>query len=448
MKEKVLVIGLGKSGFASAALLAPEAEVWAWDAKPEKSFDPESLAALRALGVRCLFEDEPDPSGWDKAVLSPGVPLNHPLVLSLRANGCRLSGELEEAFLHCKGRFFAITGTNGKTTTTALCGEMVRAAGLPCEVVGNIGLPASSRAKEASEETVMVTEVSSFQLETTSSFRPAVSALLNVTPDHLNRHGSFEEYARVKGLIYANQTPDSYFIYNADDPVCRALAEKCPCIAVPFSSSEVLSFGAYVQGGNLVVSNGQGEETLLPCDALKIPGKHNLENALAASAVCYFGGIEPDAIRSALRSFAGVAHRIEPVATIDGVRYINDSKGTNPDSTIKALEAVEGPILLIAGGYEKNSDFTELIQHFPGRVRKLLLLGTTAQRFAERALALGFPKEDIVLCKNMEQCVERGRALARPGDCVLLSPASASWDMYSGFEERGDHFKRLVEELR
>ena len=441
--EKVLVIGLGKSGLAAAELLAGEALVTAWDAKPEEKFDPVAIAALRDLGVSCVFETEPETEGWDKAVLSPGVPLDIPLVRSLASHGCLLSGELEEAFTHSGSTFFAITGTNGKTTTTALCGEMVKAAGIPCEVVGNIGLPVAGRVRGASPEAIMVTEVSSFQLETTHTFRPRVSALLNVTPDHLNRHGSFEEYARVKGLIFANQGEGDCFIYNADDPVCCALAEKCPCTAVPFSSTKTLAFGAFVKDGRLTIADGDFID-LCAAKELHIPGRHNLENALAAAAVCWFGGIPAEAISRALREFQGVAHRIEFIAEVDGVRYVNDSKGTNPDSTIKAIEATEAPILLIAGGYEKNSDFTELIRNFNGKVKKLLLLGVTAPRFAVCAIGCGFPEEDIVFCRNMEECVEKGRELSSPGDTVLLSPASASWDMYSCFEERGDHFRKLV----
>ncbi len=447
MKERVLIIGLGRSGLAAAQLLAVEADVTAWDAKPEEKFDKEAIAALRELGVSCIFEEEPDAKGWDKAVLSPGVPLDIPLVKALGANGCLLSGELEEAFTHCAGTFFAITGTNGKTTTTALCGEMVKAAGIPCEVVGNIGLPVAGRVKDAAEETIMVTEVSSFQLETTHTFSPKVSALLNVTPDHLNRHGTFEEYARVKGLVYAHQASDGYFIYNLDDPICRGLAEKCPCIAVPFSSTQQPAFGAFAKDGRMLIADGGKTVDLCACKELRIPGKHNLENALAAAAVAYFGGIPAEAISRALKAFKGVAHRIEFIAEVDGVRYINDSKGTNPDSTIKAIEATDTPILLIAGGYEKNSDFTELIENFNGKVKKLLLLGVTAKRFADCALSCGFPAEDIVFCKDMRECVAKGRELSEPGDTVLLSPASASWDMYSCFEERGDHFRKLVHEL-
>ena len=448
MKKKVLIVGLGRSGLAAAGLLAAEADVTAWDAKSEDRFDSEAIAGLRKLGVSCIFEAEPSAEGWDKAVLSPGVPLDIPLVKALKENGCYISGELEEAYTHCSGTFFAITGTNGKTTTTALAGEMVKAAGIPCEVVGNIGLPVAGRVGGADSDTIMVTEVSSFQLETTHSFHPHVSALLNVTPDHLNRHGSFEEYARVKGLVYANQKEGDFFVYNADDPVCCDLAAKCPCTAVPFSSTRELDFGAYVKDDMLVIDKGAGLFALCRRDELRIPGKHNLENALAAAAVCTFGGIPAEAAARALRSFAGVAHRIEFIAEVDGVRYVNDSKGTNPDSTIKAIEATDTPILLIAGGYEKNSDFTELIESFGGKVKKLLLLGVTAKRFAECAVRCGFPEKDIVFCKNMDECVSEGRRLSSPGDTVLLSPASASWDMYSCFEERGDHFRKLVGDLK
>ncbi len=449
MKEKVLVMGLGKSGVAAAELLAGEAQVSAWDSKPEDDFDKETVERLRSEGVRLIFGAEPE-EHFDRVVMSPGIAPSHPLSARLAAEGSLISGELEEGFRHCEGTFFAITGTNGKTTTTALAGEMVKEAGIPCEVVGNIGLPACARVRGAGPETVLVTEVSSFQLETVHSFSPKVSAVLNVTPDHLNRHGTFEEYARVKGLVFEYQQPGTHFVYNAEDPECVKLAEKASAkgiIAVPFSSRRILDFGAYVEDGVICIADDDGVTKFCRVDELQIPGRHNTENALAAAAVCFFGGVDPEAITKALKAFKGVEHRIEFVRELGGVRYVNDSKGTNPDSTIKAIEATDTPILLIAGGYEKNSDFTELIQNFGGKVKYLLLLGVTAKRFAECAVKNGFPQERIVFCKDMDECVANGSRLAEPGDTVLLSPASASWDMYKSYEHRGDHFKELVNRL-
>ena len=450
MKEKVLVMGLGKSGIAAAELLAGEADVSAWDSKSEDSFDKDTLAALRSKGVRLLFGEEPQ-EHFDRLVMSPGIAPSHPLAARLASEGCFISGELEEAYAHCAGTFYAITGTNGKTTTTALAGEMVADSKIPCEVVGNIGLPVAARVAEAGPDTIMVTEVSSFQLETTHSFAPHVSAILNITPDHLNRHGTFEEYTRVKGLVFANQQPGDSFIYNADDPLCVQLAQQAAAKginAVPFSSTKQLEYGAYVSEGELCIRDEGQRVPLCKVSELRIPGKHNIENALAAAAVCWFGGIPEDAIMQALREFKGVEHRIEFIREFEGVRYVNDSKGTNPDASMKAIEATDTPILLIAGGYEKNSDFTELINDFGGKVKYLLLLGVTAKRFAECAVKNGFPEERIVFCKDMEECVANGRRLAEPGDTVLLSPASASWDMYKSFEQRGDHFRNIVNGLK
>lgn len=447
--KKALILGMGRSGMAAARLLAGEYELGAWDVKPEAEFEPSDIAELRALGLSLFMGVEPDFSAYDLLVLSPGVSPSIEPVQRAKAAGAIISGELELAYMHCAGSFFAITGTNGKTTTTALVGEMLKAAGMACEVVGNIGLPVAERAAAADKDTIMVTELSSFQLETVSSFAPKVSACLNITPDHLDRHGNFEEYARVKTLIYKNQGPDCYYIYNADDPeTAKRLpeGEKVP-VAVPFSRRRELPFGAFVRDGNLVIKDGRSEIFLCRESELKIPGKHNLENALAAAAIAFFGGVPKEAVMSALKSFAGVAHRIEFIREIDGVSYVNDSKGTNPDASIKAIEATPAPILLIAGGYEKNSDFTEFIESFSGKVKELLLIGFTAERFAKRAVELGFPQEHIHFCKDMAACVDMGRKLAAPGDTVLLSPASASWDMYKRFEDRGDDFRAKVMEL-
>ena len=447
--KKALILGLGKSGFAAARLLAGEYDLSAWDSKAEENFPQADIAELRSLGIKLVFGDEPDSTQFDVIVMSPGISPNIALVQKAVSAGASVTGELELAYTHCKGQFFAITGTNGKTTTTALVGEMVKAAGIPCEVVGNIGLPATARAKAADENTIMVTEVSSFQLETTSTFAPKVSACLNITPDHLNRHGTFEEYARVKTLVYKNQNSGNFYIYNFDEP---ETAKRLPAgdnvpRAVPFSRKADLPFGACLKGEELVIRDGEKEVVLCRTDELIIPGKHNQENALAAAAIAYFGGIPAEAISKALKTFAGVAHRIEFIKEVKGVRYVNDSKGTNPDASIKAIEATNTPILLIAGGYEKNSDFTEFIRNFDGKVKELLLLGFTAPRFAEKALELGFPKEHIHFCKDMADCVATGYRLAQPGDTVLLSPASASWDMYKKFEDRGDDFRARVLEL-
>lgn len=450
-RKNVLVIGLGKSGFATAGLLAGEADVTCWDSKEEDTFDAQAIADLRTRGVKFLFRDAPSAQGYDLLVLSPGVPPTIPVCEEAKALGIEISGELEQAYEHCKGTFYAITGTNGKTTTTALTGEIFKAAGRKTEVVGNIGLPSSARALDADEETCMVTEVSSFQLETIKNFKPKVSAILNITPDHLNRHGTFEEYARVKGLVFANQDEGDYFVYNADDPETVKIVPTCEkAIKVAFSRKfRPEAPCAFAEDGKMYIdaADGNGPRFVIETNEIYIPGAHNLENALAAAAISFFAGIGIDVIARLLREFRGVEHRIEFVRKVRGVRYVNDSKGTNPDASIKAIEATDTPILLIAGGYEKNSDFTEFIEKFDGKVKYILLLGQTARRFADTALACGFPEERMIFCSDMKDVILHAFSLAEAGDTVLLSPASASWGMYNNYEERGEDFKALVRAL-
>lgn len=449
-KKKILIAGLGKSGMAAARLLATQGAVfYAYDGKDASAFSEEQRKELESLGVDCYLGKTPDMAEFRQVIVSPGMPLTEPVLEQAAKNGAEIIGELELAYRSRPGRFVAITGTNGKTTTTALVGEMYRLARLPHRIVGNIGMPVADQILSAEEDAVMVTEVSSFQLETIVDFRPRVAALLNITPDHLDRHGSLEEYVRVKFRIFENQGAEDYSVYNADDELSAALPDRgLKGRAVPFSARKSLSFGAFVRDGRIIIAGEQGRETILcPVDALRIPGAHNLENALAAAATAFFAGVPAAAIEQALRTFAGVEHRIETVAEIGGVAYINDSKGTNPDAAIKAILAVSRPLLLIAGGYEKNADFDPFTAAFEGRVRHLILLGKTAERIAQSAEKNGFPKEAIHFCADMEDCVRKAAQVALPGDAVLLSPACASWGMYNNFEERGRHFKELVRAL-
>lgn len=448
---RYLIIGFARSGKAAASLLAEacgSGEINIWDSRSEEDFNSEEIAFLREKGVNCLFGGTLPSFGWDELILSPGVPRDLPFVLDCERSGSLISGEIELAYENCRGEFFAITGTNGKTTVTTLVGEMVKAAKRRCMVVGNIGNPATEVCRSAGEDTVMVTEISSFQLETVHSFHPHISALLNITPDHLDRHKTFENYADIKSRITLNQDASDYFIYNADDELCRAAAAKTNANTVPFSGSRELEYGIFVKNGRIVIKDKEKEAALCRAADLQIPGHHNLENALAAAGIAYFGGIGDMVIASVLESFKGVAHRIEFIREYNGVRYVNDSKGTNPDSSIKAIEATSAPIILIAGGYEKNSDFHEFIGSFNGKVKELLLLGATAERFRDTAVECGYPAGHIRMCVSMKDCVQKASLLAAPGDTVLLSPASASWGMYKNFEERGDDFRNLVNMLR
>lgn len=449
-RKKILIAGLGKSGLAAARLLSgQQAELFGYDDKNDEAFPPESRRALDSLGVPCFLGREPDFFDFDQVIVSPGMGLGGPVLGKCRQAGAEIIGELELAYRNSRSPFVAITGTNGKTTTTALVGEMYRLGGRPCRVVGNIGVPVADQVLAADERTVMVTEVSSFQLETIVDFHPFVSAVLNITPDHLDRHGSLEEYIRVKWRIAENQKEGDFCVFNGDDDFAvRTLPEDLKAKPVPFSAKRALDFGVFARDGRIFIAGESGGLiSVCPTADVRIPGAHNLENALAATAIAYFSAVPLEGIREALRSFAGVEHRIEFVARVAGVSYINDSKGTNADAALKAIFAVPSPLLLIAGGYEKHGDFDPFTAVFEGRVEHLLLLGETAERIAQSARKNGFSEERMHFCQDMEDCVAQAARLARPGDAVLLSPACASWDMYSNFEERGRHFKQLVRAL-
>lgn len=447
-KRTVLVVGLGRSGIA-AAFAAAElgAEVSVQDSKPADQIDPQLLRRLDAAHIRCWLGRVPDDMGYyDQLILSPGVPTDLDFILEAKAGGAEIIGELELAYRIGNGHYIGITGTNGKTTTTTLTGEIFKASGRDTYVVGNIGRAVLDGAKEADGDSWLVTEISSFQLETTDEFRPEVSAILNLTPDHLNRHKTMENYGKAKARIFLRQSMDQYCVVNYDDKACFALADDCPAKVVPFSRLEELEFGAFVKDGKLVIRDEDGRIIeICGADELLIPGSHNLENALAAAAISYFAGISPDVIGDTMRSFAGVEHRIEPCGEVNGVRFVNDSKGTNTDAAIKAIEAMKENILLIAGGYDKQADFTEMVKTFEGRVKKVLLLGATAEQIKRTCEENGFT--DIIMCSDMEDCVKTAFENAEPGDVVLLSPACASWDMYKSFEQRGEHFKACVKDL-
>ncbi|MDR2355417.1 MAG: UDP-N-acetylmuramoyl-L-alanine--D-glutamate ligase [Clostridiales Family XIII bacterium] len=448
--KRILIVGLGKSGLSAARATAPlGAVLWGCDAKTEAALGADAVRLLGG-GARLFAGGATPPrdASFDTLILSPGVPPDLPFIRAARDGGAEVIGEIELAYRLGGGRYIAVTGTNGKTTTATLIDAICRAAGQRTELVGNIGLPATDRARASADaNTLTVAELSSFQLETIRDFRPAVSVLLNITPDHLDRHKTMENYAAAKARIFMNQTERDCFVVNRDDAAAFALAGKCAAKVVPFSRLQSLDTGAYVENGRICVRDGAGRRfAICGADELRIPGAHNLENALAAAAATLFFGIPAAAIARALRDFTGVAHRLEFVDAIGGVRFVNDSKGTNPDSSVKALEATAPGILLIAGGYDKRADFDAFIDAFDGRVRKLLLLGATAEKIAAAAAARGF--RDIAFCADMEACVEAGFRAARPGDTVLLSPACASWDMYGCFEERGEHFKTCVRALK
>ena len=449
--KRILIVGLGVSGKAAFdALLGLGTTSDVFDDRDIAAGEPDFFAKLQ--NARCFFNGSPVPDDeWDFVILSPGVPPDLPFIDRARMRGAAVIGELELAYRIGNGKFVAITGTNGKTTTTALTGELLSDAGMKTAVCGNIGRPVVAEAVKADGDTWLVTEVSSFQLETTERFRPGIAALLNLTPDHMDRHKTMENYAAAKAKIHANQGADDVLVYNADDALVSSLAGGSRSEKLPFSRTTELGSGAFIKDGAIVFA-GREKGALCPVigvDELKIPGDHNVENVLAAVAVSFAAGIDATSIARTLRKFKGVEHRLEFVCEVGGVRFVNDSKGTNPDAGIKAIQAIPktSPILLIAGGYDKEAEYRDYIAAARGRAKKLLLLGATAGKIRACAREEGIPEADIVMTGGMEEAVRRGFVLAGAGDTVLLSPACASWDMYTNYEERGTHFKALASGL-
>lgn len=447
--KKILVVGLGKSGLAACkVLLEKGASVYVQDMTPlDKLTDAKKTFIKENKIPHYLGVVPEDIETFGMLVLSPGVSPKIEFVQQAAAAGAMITGELELAYRLGQGKYLAITGTNGKTTTTSLIGEIYHQASLSHFVVGNIGVAVLDRAMEAAEDTWMITEISSFQLETIDKFQPEVSVILNITPDHLDRHGSMAAYKAAKARIFENQVESQYVVMNFDDKESFSMASQAKGIIVPFSRQEELLFGAFVKDECIVIRNHE-EETIeiCPVEDVKILGAHNLENALAATAACYFAGVDKEAIAKGLTTFKGVEHRIEDCGVVDGVRYYNDSKGTNPEAAIKAVDAMDSPVILIAGGYDKGADFEELVSHFEKKVKKVILMGATATKIKLTAEKMGYP--DTIIMKDMEDCVKEASRIAGNGDIILLSPACASWDMYDNFEQRGQHFKDCVEKLR
>jgi UDP-N-acetylmuramoylalanine--D-glutamate ligase len=445
--RRVTVFGLAKSGVAAARLLREVgAEVVGTDAKPVAALGRE-VARLADVGVR-LVAGPGDPTaafaGADLVVVSPGVPLDTPALGSVRARRVPIIGELELGWRATEADTIAITGTNGKTTTTALTGSILALQPRPVLVAGNIGTPLAAHALTFPADGLVVCEVSSFQLETTELFQPRVAVVLNLTPDHLDRHGTFEAYAGAKARIFANQTSADCAVLNADDEPTRALASRVNAPIVWFSRRRELSHGVFVRDGRIAAKlNGHVEE-ICPLSEIFLRGQHNVENVLAATACALWTGVSPTAIRTAIGRFRGVSHRIEWVRDLAGVKYYNDSKGTNVDSTLRALESFSEPIVLIAGGKGKGQDFKPLATASRGRVAHAVLIGEDAAKIGGALTDSGVP---VTYSRSLQEAVDRARALATPGSIVLLSPACASFDMFDNFEHRGDVFKKIVERL-
>jgi UDP-N-acetylmuramoylalanine--D-glutamate ligase len=444
--RRVTVVGLARSGVAAARLLAAAgAAVVAVDRKPLETLDSEARS-LGHLGVRLVAggDGEAEIRRADLVVTSPGVPLDGPQLTAARAARVPVIGELELGWRATEAETIAITGTNGKTTTTALTGALLRDQPRPVLVAGNIGTPLASRAAAFPADGLVVAEVSSFQLETIEHFRPRVAVVLNVTPDHLDRHGSVEAYRDAKARIFANQGAADCAVLNADDEVTRALAPRTAARVVWFSRRRALEHGVFVRDGRVVAKlNGHVEDICAVAD-IGLRGAHNVENVLAATACALWTGIGPEAIGRGIVVFRAVPHRIEFVRDLAGVGYYNDSKGTNVESTVKALESFREPIVLIAGGKGKGQDFAPLAQAARGRVVSAVLIGEDGGKIGAALDTVAISHRTAV---SMQGAIDAARRAARPGDVVLLSPACASFDMFDNFEHRGDVFRHLVQAL-
>ena len=448
MSQKVLVAGSGISGIAAAKLLlAKGGEVVLYDGndkldaeKIKKNFDEDAKVSV-VLGEL----KRTDLLGVELSVISPGSPLDAPFVTVLDEAGVPIWSEIQLAYHCAKGKLAAITGTNGKTTTTALTGEIMRSFYDSVFVVGNIGEPYTAHALETEESSVTVAEVSSFQLETIMDFRPNVSAILNITPDHLDRHKTMECYTQVKESITKNQKDGDTCVLNYDDTVLREFGETLKINVVYFSSREKLKKGYYLEDGKIVYNDGSKVTEIVDISELKLLGRHNHENVMAAVAISMNMDVPLEKIQEVIRKFEAVEHRIEFVTERFGVKYYNDSKGTNPDAAMQAIKAMPGPTILIAGGYDKHSEFDEWIESFDGKVRYLVLIGQTRDKIAECAKRHGFT--DIMYAEDLLEAVQVCASYANPGDNVLLSPACASWGQFKNFEERGTKFKEYVRGL-
>lgn len=446
--KRVLVFGAAKSGISATKLLQKqEAYVILYDSNTnlkvgdfEDKFDIQKGFMLL---TGKLSEEIMDT--LDLVVLSPGVPIDLPEVELMKAKNIPIWGEVELAYRLSKGKVIGITGTNGKTTTTTLVGDIMRTYFNEVYVVGNIGKPYTDIALETTDNSVVIAEISSFQLETIKKFKPDVSAILNITPDHLNRHHTMETYIQMKENIAINQTMTEYCVLNYEDEVLRRMADRLHTRILFFSSARRLENGLFLYGDDIFYAMDGTTIKICNTDELKVLGKHSYENVMAAVGIAILLGVPMENIIKAITSFQAVEHRIEFVETIHGVTYYNDSKGTNPDASMKAIQAMKNPTILIGGGYDKGASFDEWIEAFDGKVKYLVLLGETKEKIAQTARNHGFT--NIIMVDSLKEAVLVSTQKAEPGDAVLLSPACASWGMFENYEERGRLFKEYVREL-
>lgn len=446
--KRVLVVGMARSGVAAVkSLIRQNARVVICDRKTENELGA-MVHELKEQGAVVVAGGYPevDPEQFDLLVASPGIPLEIPPFQQAFAKGLPVVGEVELAYWLKpeKLEFCAVTGTNGKTTTTALLEHIFRVGGIPTAAAGNIGIAVTSQV-ETLEQGIIALELSSFQLETIGEFRPHLCGIINITPDHLDRHKTMDGYIKAKANIFNNQTAEDYCVLNAEDPLVSSLAPLCPGRTVFFSNRRVLDEGAYINKGLIEIA-WQGQKLpVVELEQSRLRGRHNQENLLCGSLLAFLAGVGTEDIAAAIRTFAGVRHRMEEIATPGGVLYINDSKATNPDSAIKALESFSQKVILIAGGRNKGSQFDELAGVIKQRVKELILVGESSEEIRASVMKAGFT--NIHMVTDFPAVVKTAAGLAREGDVVMLSPACASWDMFDNYEQRGDLFCQLVRDL-
>ena len=447
--KRVLVVGLGKSGVASAQFLAARgARVTVSDTRTQNELKTQIPALLdRGIAVETGGHGERTFRDQDLIVVSPGVPSDLPQLVRARAQGIKVIGEIELAARFLKGKIVAISGSNGKTTTTTLCGDLIASASQRTLVGGNIGTPVILLVDDSTDETINVIEVSSFQLETIETFHPHIAVVLNITPDHLDRHGSMEAYTAAKARIFENQSGSDYSVLNLDDEGSAALKSRTKARLCWFTRKQQLSgeqTGSFVLNDKICWRNGKTDEVVMPVSEIPLKGAHNLENVLAATAVGRLCGCDAVSIRNAVKKFKAVEHRLQHIATIGNVEYYNDSKATNVDATIKAIESFPGNIHLILGGKDKDSDYTLMNHLLRERVKRVYTIGAAAEKIRSHVQSA----VEVAPCQTLENAVKRAYDLARPGDVVLLAPACSSFDQFENYEHRGRSFRALVDRLQ
>ena len=453
--KKVIVVGTGKSGIGSAVLLEKNGAIPViYDGNDKADIEAVKKELTEKLGfpTKAAFVTgefvKKTTNGVELCVLSPGVPVDADFVVYMKEQGIHIWGEVELAYNFAKGTVLAITGTNGKTTTTSLVGQIMQEYLDSVYIVGNIGNPYTEAAPLMTEDTMSVAEISSFQLETIEHFHPKVSAILNITPDHLNRHHTMENYAAAKEAVTKNQTKEDFCILNYENTYTKEFGERCPATVVYFSSARRLDDGIFYEGDEIYLAKGGNAEQLLNVKTdMNLVGVCNIENVMAAIGISISAGVPMENILATIKRFVAVEHRIEYVATKNGVMYYNDSKATNTDAAIQGIKAMDRPTVLIGGGYDKNSEYDDWIMSFDGKVKKLVLIGQTRENIATCAIKCGFPKEDILLKDSFSEALDACVKEAVSGDAVLLSPACASWGMFPNYEVRGEQFKEYVNGL-